>query len=133
MAVRIGDDSMEKVERMVGGVAKSVGKAASDVAGDVKGSLGLEKLQSLPTEQQAVIKREDETRSRVIRQNIRLMDQEIEEIRRKRKQQEQQQVQVQARKKEEKKIVEKKKSDSVLARLIKSREGTKEGMQRASG
>lgn len=132
MAVRIGDDSMEKVERMVGGVAKGTGKVAADVVGDVKESLGLETLQSLPTEQQTVIKREDEARSRVIRRNIKLMDREIDEIRRKRKQQEQQQAQVQTQRREQKKT-EKKRGESVLEKLLKSREGTKEGIQRVSG
>ena len=108
-------------------------KAAQTVSQDIKESL-LGDIKTLTPEQKQKVfadEQKQQRRLQTMRQNIQVISQQMAEIRKKRRQQGEQKAQV-----EQKTMPisqEKQKKESVLAKLLKSREGTKEGMQRASG
>ena len=76
--------------------------------------------------------RDDVRKMQQVRQNLVKINQEIVQARRSREQQYQQKDRVKQQV-EERQVFEKKKKESVLQKLIKSRQGSKEAMQRASG
>lgn len=123
------NDFGERLESLGSQVAKPVKKAAEIIAKDV-----VEQFVPLPlpSEQKEEIKNEDKQKAMQIRQNINKINQEILEIRKKKEQEMGKAKQQDQNKKQDKKVEEKKK-ESVLAKLLKSRRGTKESMQRASG
>lgn len=136
-----GDDTGEKMERMATSTVKPIKKAVSDVVRDVTDSMGLTQVQStdgtetpktVPAGQKQQIKQNDAAKMAQIRQNVANMNAQMAEIRKKR---ENESGRVEEHEKQTKKheVVEKKKEDSALAKIIKSQKGTKEGMQRVSG
>jgi uncharacterized protein involved in exopolysaccharide biosynthesis len=124
-------NSLETIE----GVAKTVGGAAqkgmTDVGSDVVESI-TGNTKPLPNQQKQQIKQDDTQKQQVIRQNLVKLNEQIIQARKKREESYKQATQAKEEKKEEKKFEEKKK-ENFLMKLIKSRKGTKEGMQRASG
>ncbi len=128
-----GDDTGEKMERMATVAAKPIKKVVSDVAQDVTDSFGLTDMpKQVPNDQKQQIKQDDRAKAAQIRQNIAKIDAQMAEIRKKR---ELESRRVEEHEKHTKKheVVEKKKEDSALTKIIKSQKGTKEGMQRVSG
>lgn len=121
-------NTFESIENLSKKAAQPVRQAAADVARDVAESFG----QPIPESQKQQIKQDDKTRISRIQQNIALINQQMTEARKKREQKWAEQNKQKEQNKQIKQI-EKKKEDSVLQKMIKSRTGTKEAMQRASG
>ncbi len=119
-------NTFESIEKLTHQVAQPAGELVKEVAGDVKESMGL------GVEKSQQIKQSDKAKISQIKQNIAVINQQMAQERKKREQKWQEQTKQQEQVKQVKKVAEKKK-ESVLQRLIKSREGTKEGMPRASG
>ena len=128
----------EKLETLGKMAAKPVKRAVGDAFTDALQSLtgnylqDVEKNQPMPQGQQKNMARDDAQKMQQVRQNLAKINQEIVQARKSREQQYQQKDQVKQQV-EEKKVFEKKKKESVLQKLIKSRQGSKEAMQRASG
>lgn len=128
----------EKLETLGKMAAKPVKRAVGDAFTDALASLtgnypqDVEKNQPMPQGQQKNMARDDAQKMQQVRQNLAKINQEIVQARKSREQQYQQKDQVKQQV-EEKKVFEKKKKESVLQKLIKSRQGSKEAMQRASG
>lgn len=130
---------METIE----GIAKAAGHAAkqgaADVARDVGQSLGggtnedlTQGAKTLPAQQKSQIKADDTQKAQAIRQNIARMNQEILELKKQKDNKADRDQQKQVQEKQVKRMDEQKK-ESMLAKLIKSRKGTKEGVNRMSG
>ncbi len=126
--------SFESIERLGKKAVKATSQIASEVTGDIKESLLGEINTLTPVEKQRAVLQEQAKQRRLqqMRQNVQLMNQQIEEIRKKRQQKDEQKQQV-VQQQQVKKYQEKQKKESVLAKLLKSREGTKESISRASG
>lgn len=132
------NSSFEKLETLGKMAAKPVKRAVGDAFTDALQSLtgnylqDVEKNQPMPQGQQKNMARDDAQKMQQVRQNLARINQEIVQARKKREQQGQEKDKVKQQV-EEKKVFEKKKKESVLQKLIKSRQGSKEAMQRASG
>lgn len=129
---------MEKVEKGVKAVVKPVKKTATDMLKDalqsLTGNYGQQVEQGQPPVQTQQVKQDEAKKLQEIRSRLAQINREIEEIRKKREQAYRAKQAPQANQaKQEKKMTEQKKKESVLAKLIKSRQGSKESMQRASG
>ena len=128
----------EKLETLGKTALKSVKRAVDDAFTDALQSLtgnypqDVEKNQPMPQGQQKNMARDDVRKMQQVRQNLVKINQEIVQARRSREQQYQQKDRVKQQV-EERQVFEKKKKESVLQKLIKSRQGSKEAMQRASG
>ena len=128
----------EKLETLGKTAAKPVKRAVGDAFTDALQSLtgnypqDVEKNQPMPQGQQKNMARDDVRKMQQVRQNLVKINQEIVQARRSREQQYQQKDRVKQQV-EERQVFEKKKKESVLQKLIKSRQGSKEAMQRASG
>ena len=129
----------ESLENLTKKAAQPVKQAAADVAGDVAESLGfgrgLEQGQPAPQvtpQKKTQINTGDAARLQQTRQDLARINQEMAEARKKREQKWVGQIKQSEQIKQFKQI-EKKREDSVLQKMIKSRTGTKEAMQRASG
>lgn len=129
------DEGMEKIEKGVKAVAKPVKKGAADMFKDALQSLtGSYDDKQAPQAEQATqaLKAEETKKIQETRARLAQINREIEEIRKKRDQ-----IQQQEKQKEQKppslKLRRAREKESVLAKLIKSRQGSKEAMQRASG
>jgi len=128
----------EKLETLGKTAAKPVKRAVGDAFTDALQSLtgnypqDVEKNQPMPQGQQKNMARDDAQKMQQVRQNLAKINQEIVQARRSREQQYQQKDRVKQQV-EERQVFEKKKKESVLQKLIKSRQGSKEAMQRASG
>ena len=128
----------EKLETLGKTAAKPVKRAVGDAFTDALQSLtgnypqDVEKNQPMPQGQQKNMARDDAQKMQQVRQNLVKINQEIVQARRSREQQYQQKDRVKQQV-EERQVFEKKKKESVLQKLIKSRQGSKEAMQRASG
>ncbi|KKU28497.1 MAG: hypothetical protein UX80_C0003G0044 [Candidatus Amesbacteria bacterium GW2011_GWA2_47_11b] len=125
---------MEKMEKGVAAAAKPVVKTAEEMFKDavqsLTGNYGKPIEQSGQPEQ---IKQDEAKRLQVARARLAQINKEIVEARKKREERESRRVEEPEKKQEQKKVVEKKEKESVLAKMIKSRQGSKEAMQRASG
>ena len=121
------DEGMERLEKGVAAAAKPVGKTAEDMFKDALQSLtgNYKDKQALQAEE---AKKIQEARVRLAQIN-----KEIVEARKKREHLPAAPEAQLLRAGQEKKVVEKQKKESVLAKMIKSRQGSKEAMQRASG
>src|SRR3989344_7221124 len=124
--------SFESLENLTKKAAQPVKQVAADVMGDVVESLGfgpaVERAQSISRvtpQKKAQIQTGDAAKLQQIRQNLTHINQEIAEVRKKREQKQVEQTKQSEQTKQIKKI-EKKREDSVLAKMLKSREGTKE-------
>ncbi|MDO8488197.1 MAG: hypothetical protein Q7S31_02685 [bacterium] len=132
---------MPTVPRIINPI-ESIKQTAADVAGDVAESMGLPRSteepqieqgqKTVPAAKQKQIKNRDNSKLAQTRQNLARINQEIVEARRKRLQTETQTEQVQQQAVQVKEN-EKMKKESVLSKLLKSRKGTKEAMQRSGG
>ena len=128
----------EKLETLGKKALKPVKRAVDDAFTDALQSLtgnypqDVEKNQPMPQGQQKNMARDDVRKMQQVRQNLVKINQEIVQARRSREQQYQQKDRVKQQV-EERQVFEKKKKESVLQKLIKSRQGSKEAMQRASG
>ena len=132
------DEGMEKVEKGVQAVAKPVKQGAADLFKDalqsLTGNYGQQVEQGQAPVQTQQVKQDEAKKLQETRARLVQINREIEEIRKKREQSQQAKQAPQAEQaKLEKKVVEKKKKESVLAKIVKSRQGSKESMQRASG
>ncbi|KKU02620.1 MAG: G5 domain protein [Candidatus Amesbacteria bacterium GW2011_GWA1_46_35] len=118
---------MERLEKGVAAAAKPVVKTAEDMFKDALQSLtgNYKDKQALQAEE---AKKIQEARVRLAQIN-----KEIVEARKKREHLPAAPEAQLLRAGQEKKVVEKQKKESVLAKMIKSRQGSKEAMQRASG
>ncbi len=127
-------DSFESIERLGKKAAQIGSQVTSEVTQDVKESIFGDIKSLTAEEEQRVIVQEQAKQKRVqqMRQNVQILNQQIEEIRKKRQQKEEQKKQVEQHQ-QGRKYEQKQKKESVLQKLLKSREGTKEGMPRASG
>jgi|SRR3989339_1969100 len=121
------DEGMERLEKGVAAAAKPVVKTAEDMFKDALQSLtgNYKDKQALQAEE---AKKIQEARVRLAQIN-----KEIVEARKKREHLPAAPEAQLLRAGQEKKVVEKQKKESVLAKMIKSRQGSKEAMQRASG
>ena len=128
----------EKLETLGKMAAKPVKRAVGDAFTDALASLtgnypqDVEKNKPMPQGLQKNMAQDDAQKIQQVRQNLAKINQDIIMARKKGEQQYQQKNQVKQQV-EEKKGFEKKKKESVLQKLIKSRQGSKEAMQRASG
>ena len=129
----------EKLETLGKTAAKPVKRAVGDAFTDALQSLtgnypqDVEKNQPMPQGQQKNMARDDAQKMQQVRQNLAKINQEIVQARKSR---EHPPVAPEAqleRARRNEKVVEQKKKESVLQKLIKSRQGSKEAMQRASG
>lgn len=132
------DEGMEKVEKGIKAVIKPVKKGAADMFKDALQSLTGNYSQQVEQGQSPVqtqqVKQDEAKKLQETRSRLAQINREIEEIRKKRDGQNKPSEQIkQIKQTEQKKVVEKQKKESVLAKLIKSRQGSKESMQRASG
>jgi septal ring factor EnvC (AmiA/AmiB activator) len=139
---KILTNSFEGIEQVTKSAAQQVKKAVSDVGQDVTESLGLALAQAndpdapkeLPKSQKQQIKASDQASATTIRNNIAKLNQQIAEARKKKEEKQKEIVQTQTKPSEkQKEKFEKSQKESALLKIIKSRKGTKEGMQRASG
>jgi hypothetical protein len=130
----IKNNSFETIE----GIARAAGSAAkqgiADVAKDASESItgnypSASSGQVLPEQQKIQIKSTDDKKAVAVRQNIAQMNQKQQQFRQQKQQQQNQQVQKQAQVKQEKKF-EVQKKESILSKILKSRKGTKEGVNR---
>lgn len=119
----------ESLEKLTKKAAQPVGQLARDLAGDVAESFG----QQIPDSQKQQISQVGKAKVAQIRQNIALINQQMAEARKKREQKWQEQNKQKPPFVPQQRDFGGARKESVLARLIKSRQGTKEGMQRASG
>jgi len=132
--VRAVREYAEKLEKGVAAAAKPGVKTAEEMFKDavqsLTGNYGKPIEQSGQPEQ---IKQDEAKRLQVARARLAQINKEIVEARKKREERESRRVEEPEKKQEQKKVVEKKEKESVLQRMIKSRQGSKEAMQRASG
>lgn len=133
-----GDENLEKLERGVKSVVNPVKQVASDMFTDalksLTGNYGQQVEQNQPPVQTQQVAQDEAKKLQETRANLAQINREVAQARQKREQKQQQVVQVQQEKTEEKKkVVEQQKKESVLSKIIKSRQGSKESMQRASG
>lgn len=120
----------ESIENLSKKAAQPVMQAAADVGRDVAESFGFG--QTLDENSQTQIKAKDSTNLQRTRQNLVRINQEMAESRKKREQKWAEQIKKNEQTKQIKQV-EQQKKESVLQKMIKSRTGTKEAMQRASG
>ena len=132
----------ESLENLTKKAAQPVKQVVSDVISDVVESLGGSPVSasgSVPVQKSNVteidtgkISANERKKLGQIRQNLVRINLEMAEARKKREQKWVEQNKQQEQVKQVKKVEEKKK-ESVLAKMLKSREGTKESMARAPG
>lgn len=115
---------METIEGIGKAVANSAQKGASDIGSDVVEAI-TGNAKPLPQQQKQQINKQQA-------QNLARINQQIADIRKK-KEETYKKVEEKKDEKQEEKKFEKKKKENFLMKMIKSRKGTKEGMQRASG
>ena len=132
---RFGDQGLEKLEKGVAAVVKPVAKTAQEMFTDAVQSLtGSHEKPIEQNEQTKQIEQNEAKRLQEARARLTQINKEIVEARKKREERESKRVEEPEKKKQEqKKVVEQKKKESVLAKMIRSRQGSKEAMQRASG
>ncbi len=135
---RFGDTGMERLEKGVQAAATPVVKTAQEMFKDAVQSLTGSSKQAPQAEQapqaRQALQAEEAKKIQTARARLAQINKEIVEARKKREQAQQAPQAPQAEQaKQEKKVVEKKKKGSVLAKMIQSRQGSKEAMQRASG
>ena len=131
----------ETIEGIAKSAAKPVKKAVADVGSDVKESLssslssgdeGKKQISAVGQEKAA------EEQQRILvqtRQNLQEMNAQVKKAREERRHRQEQAGQAAQAKKAEKKkqAIEEKKKETVLQKLLRSRGGTREGIQRAGG
>jgi len=134
-AANITKNTFEGIEQITKGGVKQVKKVVETMTTDVKDSFLGEAKPLSPEEKQQLVAQDEQERQKylsTVRQNIQKIDEEILRIKKQREQklseQNRQQAQIKQRQQ-----VEKKQEESVLAKLIRSKKGTREGIQRASG
>lgn len=127
---------MERLEKGAVAAARPVAKTAQEMFKDavqsLTGSYDQQNQPSQRNQQDQQIKQDEARRLQETRARLVQINREIEEIRKKRDHPPTAPT-AQFERAKEKKVVEKQKKESVLAKLIKSRQGSKEAMQRASG
>jgi len=130
------DEGMEKVEKGVQAVAKPVKQGVVDMFKDalqsLTGNYGEQVEQGQAPVQTQQVKQDEAKKLQETRATLVQINREIREIGKKRESPPAAPA-AQVERAKEKKMVEKQKKESVLAKLIKSRQGSKEAMQRASG
>ncbi len=123
----------ESLENLTKKAAQPVKQAATDVARDISESFGFGKVvEQVTPQKKSQIKTGDAAHLQQVRQNLARINQEIAEVRKKREQKWAEQNK-QGEQTKQIKQVEQQKKESVLQKMIKSRTGTKEAMQRVSG
>lgn len=134
MTTKIIKNSYETIEGIAKAAQSGLGDMAQDAKQSITGDTGTEtaapKTVSDPTKKQ--IKSDDQAKLQQMRQNLAQINQQIQEARKKREHKEVQEEQKKVQEKQFKKQ-ETKKKESVLDKLIKSQQGSKEGVQRVSG
>lgn len=133
---RFGDQGMERLEKGVAAAAKPVVKTADEMFKDAVQSLtgNYGKPLEQGEQQGDHIKQEETKRLQEARIRLVQINKEIVEARKKRERSQQASQAPQAEQaKQEKKVEEKRKKESAIAKMIQSRQGSKEAMQRASG
>jgi len=130
------DEGMEKLEQGVKAVAKPIKQGAVDMFKDalqsLSGNYGQQVEQGQAPIQTQQVKQDEAKKLQETRARLVQINREIEEARRKREHPPAA-LEAQPGRARQKKMVEKKKKESVLAKIVKSRQGSKESMQRASG
>jgi len=118
----IKTNSFESIENLGKKAGQMVRQTATVVGGDIAEQFGLKEI---PKEEKQEIKKEE-------KKKVDYLTAQITQIRQKK---EQKQVQVKQEKKQEaqSKFFEKKKKESLLSKVIKSQQGTKEGVNRVGG
>ncbi len=132
---RFGDQGMEKLEKGAAAAVKPVAKTAQEMFTDALQSLTGNYDKQAPQADQATqaLQAEEAKKIQEARARLAQINKEIIEARKKREERESRRVEEPEKKQEQRKVVEKQKKESVLAKMIKSRQGSKEAMQRASG
>jgi hypothetical protein len=128
-------NSFEGIEQVTKGAANQAKKVVEDVARDVQESIVGDIKPISDQERQQLEQRDQKEKDKNIaqvRQNLKSINEEMLRIKKERQQNQSRQTQVDNQQKVQKKM-EKKKEDSALMQMIKSRKGTKEGMKGASG
>ncbi|MEK7154933.1 MAG: hypothetical protein AAB697_02300 [Patescibacteria group bacterium] len=130
------DEGIEKIEKGVKAVVKPVKKGAVDMFKDalqsLTGNYGQQVEQGQPPVQVQQVKQDEAKKLQETRARLVQINREIMEVRKKRENPPAA-PEAQPGRARQKKMVEKQKKESVLAKLVKSRQGSKESMQRASG
>lgn len=128
---------MEKLEKGAQAVTKPVVKtgqeAFKDALQSLTGNYGkpIEEKKQVEQIEQSKNKKLQEIRARLAQINKEIM--EARKKREKRQEHQENQENQEKQEKQEKRSVDKRKKESVLQKMIKSRQGSKEAMQRASG
>lgn len=121
---------MERLEKGVAAAVKPVTKTAQEMFTDAVQSLtGNYNDKQAPQADQA----EEAKKIQEVRAKLAQINKEIVEARKKREHPPATPEAQPERAGQEKKVVEKQRKESVLAKMIRSRQGSKEAMQRASG
>lgn len=117
----------------LGGVARAAGQQAARLPGEMLKDIADTVIAPQPpAASQPQVATEEKKQLVVVRQNLARINEQIKQARQAREQRQREPIgQMKQAKQIEK--VEQKKKESVLARLIKSREGTKERILRVSG
>lgn len=119
-------NTFEGIEGIARSTVSQVKKLPMEMMRDAIASLGGQ-VTTVTQADQTEIKTKDKRDLMVARQNLASIIVELKQMKRDKPQEVQMDV------KEQKKVLEKKKKESVLMKLIKSKQGSKEAMQRASG
>lgn len=122
-------NSFETIENLGAKAGQVVKQTVAVVGQDISEQLGLKEISKDKKEE---IKKEDQNKKAVVARNLDAINKQIAEIKKRREQKQEQvkHVDNQAKKQNE---FEKKKKESLLAKIIKSQQGTKEGVNRVGG
>lgn len=122
-------NSFETIENLGAKAGQVVKQTATVVSQDLAEQLGLKEV---PKDKKDEIKKDEQNKKALVARNLDAINKQIAEIRKKREHKDEQvkQVDTQVKKQNE---FEKKKKESLLAKIIKSQQGTKEGVNRVGG